>query len=111
MNDFCKFACFVRAVQEAGTVIELSGRKLRHDVKFHFKSLMKHSRLFDKFLRQELPAESAIAEDEINSSIINMVWILYDMSAEDRGRFVDYINKFDYDGKSESGNETLLEEL
>jgi hypothetical protein len=95
MNDFCKFACFVRGVLESGTVIEYSGRQLRNEVKMHFKSLMHHCREFEKYLKRSLGEEIAEAEDDINSSIIHMVWQIYEMDPDTREKFLEHINQFD----------------
>lgn len=94
-NDFSKFTCFVRGIIETGYVIKYSDKVLRNNVKLHFNRLMHHSVEFEKFLHNELGKEIAEAEDTINSSIINLVWQIFDMNDEEVNRFIDYINNFD----------------
>lgn len=97
-NDFSKFTCFVRGVLESGVVIQHSGKVLRNEAKMHFNRLMHHAQEFEKFLHQGLGPEIAQAEDDINSSIVGMVWRLYDLTPEDRDRFIEHINAFEDNG-------------
>ena len=97
-NDFSKFTCFVRRVLESGVVIQPSGKVLRNEAKMHFNRLMHHAQEFEKFLHQGLGPEIAQAEDDINSSIVGMVWRLYDLTPEDRDRFIEHINAFEDNG-------------
>ena len=93
-NDFSKFACFVKGVIESGFVIKHGDKVLRNEAKMHFNRLMHHAQEFERYLHQGLGAEMAEAEDEINSAIVNMVWNLYDLPAEERERFIDHMNEF-----------------
>lgn len=94
-NDFSKFTCFVRGVIESGTVIQMGDKVLRNEAKMHFNRLMHHAQEFEKYLHKGLGPELAEAEDEINSSIVGMVWKLYDLDSEVRARFIDYMNNFE----------------
>jgi hypothetical protein len=94
MKDFTKFTCFVKGILETGTVIKYSDLKLRHDVKLHFNRLMNDATQFEKFLHQQLGEEMAQAEDTINSSIIELVWQIFDMNQEEAQKFFDHINNF-----------------
>ena len=97
-NDFSKFACFVKGVIESGFVIKHGDKVLRNEAKMHFNRLMHHAQEFERYLHQGLGPEMAEAEDDINSSIIGMVWKLYDLPAEERDRFVEHINAFEDNG-------------
>ena len=99
-NDFSKFACFVRGVIESGVVIHYGEKQLRNEAKMHFNRLMHHAQEFEKYLHAGLGAEMAKAEDDINSSIVGMVWKLYDLDAEVRDRFIVHMNNFDEDNGS-----------
>jgi hypothetical protein len=59
---------------------------------------MHHAQEFERYLHQGLGPEMAEAEDDINSSIIGMVWKLYDLPSEERDRFVEHINAFEDNG-------------
>lgn len=94
-NDFSKFCCFVRGVIESGTVIHYGDKPLRNEAKMHFNRLMHHATEFERYLHKGLGPDMATAEDEINSAIVSMIWNLYDLPAEERERFIDYINDFE----------------
>ena len=94
MKDFSKFTCFVKGLLETGTVIKYSDLKLRHDVKLHFNRLMNDATQFEKFLHQQLGQDMAEAEDSINSSIIELVWQIFDMNEAQLKKFFDHINSF-----------------
>jgi hypothetical protein len=96
-NDFSKFSCFAKGLLVTAEVIEKSDRKLNHTAKMYFNRLLAACKLFEKYLHANLGPELAEHEDEINSSIVNIVWNLYEMTAEERGQFIDHINKFDPD--------------
>ena len=97
-NDFSKFACFVKGVIESGFVIKHGDKVLRNEAKMHFNRLMHHAQEFERYLHQGLGPEMAESEDDINSSIIGMVWKLYDLPSEERDRFVEHINAFEDNG-------------
>lgn len=99
-NDFSKFTCFVRGVLESGVVIQHSGKVLRNEAKMHFNRLMHHAQEFENYLHKGLGPEIAQAEDDINSSIVDMVWKLYDLTPEDRDRFIEHINAFEDNGSN-----------
>jgi hypothetical protein len=99
-NDFSKFTCFVRGVIESGVVIQHSDKVLRNEAQMHFNRLMHHAQEFEKFLHKGLGPEIAEAEDDINSAIVGMVWNLYDLSSEERDRFVEHINAFEDNGSN-----------
>ena len=98
MNDFSKFACFVRGVIESGVVIHYGEKQLRNEAKMHFNRLMHHAQEFERYLHQGLGPDMAEAEDDINSSIVGMVWKLYDLTPETREKFIEHINEFDDGG-------------
>jgi hypothetical protein len=94
-NDFSKFTCFVKGVIESGYVIKHGENELRNEAKMYFNRILSSCVDFEKFLHKNLGEEVAQAEDDINCSIIGMVWKLYDLEAEDRERFVIHLNNFD----------------
>lgn len=94
-NDFSKFTCFIRGVIESGLVIKYGDKQLRNEAKMHFNRLMHHAQEFERYLHQGLGPELAEAEDEINSSIVGMVWRLYDLEPETRNRFMEHMNNFE----------------
>lgn len=94
-NDFSKFTCFVRGVLETGIVIKHSDKVLRNDVKLHFNRLLFHAFEFEKFLHKELGEDMAKAEDNINSSITDLVWQIFDMEEVEVEKFFNHINNFD----------------
>ena len=94
-SHFSKFTCFVRGVIESGVVIQHSGKVLRNEAKMHFNRLMHHAQEFERYLHAGLGPELAEAEDDINSSIVDMVWKLYDLTPEDRDRFIEHMNNFE----------------
>jgi hypothetical protein len=85
----------VRGVIESGVVIQHSGKVLRNEAKMHFNRLMHHAQEFESYLHKGLGPEMAEAEDDINSAIVGMVWQLYDLSPEERDKFVEHINTFE----------------
>jgi hypothetical protein len=44
----------------------------------------------------------AEAEDTINSSIIDLVWQIFDMEEDEVNKFIEYINNFDDHLKKEA---------
>jgi len=95
-NDFSKFSCFAKGLLVTAEVIDKSDRKLEHKAKLYFNKLLNSCKLFEKFLHSQLGPEMAENEDEINSSIVNIVWNLYEMTADERGQFIDYMNGFEF---------------
>jgi uncharacterized protein YjaG (DUF416 family) len=71
-------------------------------VKLHFNRLLHHSVEFEKFLHQQLGKDMAEAEDTINSSIIDLVWQIFDMEEDEVNKFIEYINNFDQHLKKEA---------
>jgi hypothetical protein len=61
----------------------------------YFNKLLSACKLFEKYLHANLGPELSEHEDEINSSIVNIVWNLYEMTAEERGQFIDHMNNFE----------------
>ncbi len=94
-NDFVKFTCFVRGLLETGYVIKHSDKVLKKEVKMHFNRLLFHASQFTDFLHKELGEETAQAEDDINSSITDLVWQIFDMDNDEVEKFFHYINDFD----------------
>ena len=94
-NDFVKFTAFVRGLLETGYVIKHSDLVLKNEVKLHFNRLMNNATEFEKFLHKQLGEDTAKAEDDINSSITDLVWQIFDMEQEEAEKFFQYINDFD----------------
>jgi hypothetical protein len=94
-NDFVKFTAFVRGLLETGYVIKHSDLVLKNEVKLHFNRLMNNATEFEKFLHKELGEETAKAEDDINSSITDLVWQIFDMENDEVEKFFHHINDFD----------------
>jgi hypothetical protein len=103
MNDFNKFCAFVKCTLITADVVHYSGKQLRFDVKHHFYRVKNACNMFEKFIHQEI-GEMANQEDDINSGICNLVWQIFEMKPEDRERFLEYINKFEYDTGESNGN-------
>lgn len=94
MNDFSKFVFFAKGLLEVGTVIKYSDRKPRQDVKMHFNRLMNDAAQFEKYLHKELGKDMIEAEENINSSIIELVWMIFEMDDETLLKFTEHINNF-----------------
>ena len=94
MNDFSKFTFFVKGLLEVGTVIKYSDRKPRQDVKLHFNRLMNDAAQFEKFLHQQFDQDMIKAEENINHSIIDLVWQIFEMDDETLTKFTEHINNF-----------------
>ena len=94
-KDFSKFLLFVKGVLESGWVIRRSGRKLNNEAKMHFNRLLNEATQFEKYVHKEVGPEIASLEDDINSDIINFVWKLFDLPANEREAFFEHINKFE----------------
>ena len=99
MNDFSKFTFFVKGLLEVGTVIKYSDRRPRQDVKLHFNRLMNDAAQFEKFLHQQLGDDMMKAEENINHSIIDLVWQIFEMDDETLTKFTEHINKFEENGQ------------
>lgn len=94
-KDFSKFVLFVKGVIETGWVIKNSNRRLNHEAKMHFNRLLNDATQFEKYIHREMGPEMASYEDDINSSIISLVWKVFDLPAADREQFINYINEFE----------------
>ena len=94
-NDFSKFCCFAKGLLVTAEVIDKSERKLEHKAKLYFNKLLNSCKLFEKYIHAELGPELAEHEDEINGSIVNIIWNLYEMTADERGQFIDHMNAFE----------------
>jgi hypothetical protein len=106
-NDFSKLSCFIKGTLITAEVIEKSKEKLlRNEAKMHFNRILSNCKSFEKFLQRELGPEVSDMEDDINSSIIGLVWNLYEMTADQREQFIDYINEFEYKPKTVDTNDT-----
>jgi hypothetical protein len=79
-------------------VIKNGDKVLHNEAQMHFNRLMHHAEEFERYLHKGLGPEMAEAEDDINSSIVGMVWKLYDLDAEVRDRFIAHMNEFDENG-------------
>lgn len=95
MNDFSKFVCFVKGTVITAEVIKAAGYELKRDTKLYFNRILNDCANFEKAIHQHLGPEMAELEDDINGSIVGMVWAFFDLSTDDRARFIDHINKFE----------------
>lgn len=102
-NDYAKFACFVKGVLITAEVIQKSDRKLTQLAKMYFNQCLTACTNFEKYIHREMGPEVASDEDEINSSIVGLVWNLFEMTPDEREQFIDYINEFEYK-KSDDNN-------
>jgi len=106
-NDFSKLSCFIKGTLITAEVIERSTEKqLRNEAKMHFNRVLNSCKNFEKFLHKELGQEISEMEDDINSSIIGLVWNLYEMSSDQREQFIDYMNEFEYKPKTDDTHGT-----
>lgn len=95
MNDFSKFVCFVKGTVITAEVVKASGQELRNDMKMYFNRILNDCSNFEKVVQQHLGPELTELEDDINGSIVGMVWAFFDLPTEERARFIDHINKFE----------------
>jgi hypothetical protein len=93
-HDFSKFVCFTKGVIETGMVVKYSDKKLVQELKMHFNRLLTESLNFEKTLHRMLGQEFAEQEDEINTSVIDLVCKIFDMPEEVRQKFITHINNF-----------------
>lgn len=100
-NDYAKFACFVKGVLITAEVIQKSEKKLTHLSKMYFNECLNACTNFEKFIHREMGPDLAEAEDEINGSIVGLVWNLFEMTPDEREQFIDYINEFEYKPKND----------
>jgi len=99
MNDFTKFFCFVKGTLITAEVIKNGNYQLRQDVKLYFNRIMTDCANFEKAMQQHLGPDLAEMEDDINGAIIGLVWSFFDLSTEDRARFIDHIGQFEIETK------------
>lgn len=100
-NDFSKFSCFIKGVLVTAEVIQKSDRQLTHEAKMYFNQCLSACKNFERYLHRNLGEELAEHEDEINSSIVGLVWNLYEMTPDEREQFIDHINNFEYKPNSD----------
>jgi hypothetical protein len=93
-HDFSKFVCFTKGVIETGMVVKYSDKKLVQELKMHFNRLLTESLNFEKTLQRMLGKEWSEQEDDINTSVIDMVCKIFDMNEEVRDKFIDHVNNF-----------------
>ena len=103
-NDYTKFSCFVKGVLVTAEVIKRSERPLTQLAKMHFNQVLAACTKFEKYLHKEIGEQIANDEDEINGSIVGLVWNLFEMSPEEREQFIDYINEFEFKPAEKSEN-------
>lgn len=101
-NDFSKFVVFVKGLIETGMVIRYSGKELRREMKLHFNRCLNSATEFEKVLHQHLGPEMSKFEDDINSEVIRLVWLIFEMEGHEREQFLNYINEFE--ASPESGD-------
>lgn len=93
-HDFSKFVCFTKGVIETGMVVKYSDKKLVQELKMHFNRLLTESLNFEKTLQRMLGPQWSEQEDDINTSVIDMVCKIFDMDEEVRDKFIDHVNNF-----------------
>jgi hypothetical protein len=93
-NDFSKFVLFAKGIIEVGMVVKYSDKKLVNELKMHFNRLLNESLNFEKTLHRMLGKEFAEQEDDVNSSVIDLVCKIFDMDDDVRDKFIAHINKF-----------------
>ena len=93
-HDFSKFVCFTKGVIETGMVVKYSDKKLVQELKMHFNRLLTESLNFEKTLQRMLGQQWSEQEDDINTSVIDMVCKIFDMDEEVRDKFIDHVNNF-----------------
>jgi hypothetical protein len=94
-NDFSKFSCFVKGTVITAEVIQKSGRVMKNEMKMYFNRILNDCQQFEKELHRQLGTENAENEDDVNSSIVGLVWDLFDMDTDEREQFIEYINNFE----------------
>jgi hypothetical protein len=94
-NDFSKFSCFVKGTVITAEVIQKSGRVMKNEMKMYFNRILNDCQQFEKELHRQLGTENAENEDDVNSSIVGLVWDLFDMDTNEREQFIEYINNFE----------------
>ena len=99
-NDFNILFCFVKGVLITAEVIKASPKKLKHDVKYHFNQTLAACKMFEKHMEDMLGKDVAAIEDDVNSSIIGIVWNLYSMEGDERDAFIEHMEKFEYESDS-----------
>jgi len=95
-NDFNIFFCFVKGVLITAEVIKASPYKLKHSLKYHFNQTLANCKMFEKYMEEMLGKDIAAIEDEVNSSIIGIVWNIYSMEGDERDAFIQHMESFDY---------------
>jgi hypothetical protein len=100
-NDYAKFSCFVKGVLITAEVIQKSDKKLTQLAKMYFNQCLSSCKNFENYLHREMGPGLADDEDEINGSIVGLVWNLFEMTPDEREQFIDYINEFEYKPKND----------
>lgn len=100
-NDFNKLFCFVKGVLISAEVIKASNQALRHEVKYHFNQVLASCKMFEKHMHNLIGDEYAEMEDDINGSLIGIIWSIYEMSPDAREAFITHMEKFNYEGDTE----------
>ena len=75
-------------------VVKYSDKKLVQELKMHFNRLLTESLNFEKTLQRMLGPQWSEQEDDINTSVIDMVCKIFDMDEEVRDKFIDHVNNF-----------------
>jgi hypothetical protein len=101
MNDFTKFVCFVKGTVITAEVVKASGRELKNEMKMYFNRILADCANFEREVHKHLGPELSELEDDINGSVVGLVWSFFDLPTEDRARFIDHINKFELNDKKE----------
>ena len=101
MNDFSKFVCFVKGTLITAEVVrnaeKTNGLELKREMRMHFNRILNNCASFEKEVQRDLGPKIAECEDEINSSIVGLVWAFFDLPYQERSRFIDHINKFEFE--------------
>ncbi len=101
-NDFLKLFCFVKGALISAEVIKHGKVKLTHEAKYHFNQVYNSCKLFEKFVHELVGKEQTEMEDEVNSTLIGIVWSIYEMKEDEREAFITHMEKFEYKSPEEN---------
>jgi len=95
-NDFLKLFCFIKGTLICAEVIKHGKVKLTHEAKYYFNQVYNSCRMFEKFVHEIVGKDHTEMEDEVNSTLIGIVWSIYEMNSEEREAFITHMEKFEY---------------
>lgn len=92
-NYFTVFSHYAKGVLIVGEVIRQE-RIVKNEAKMHLNLMMNALENFQKFLHKGIGPEVANLEDELNSSVFEMIWNLFHMEPNERDAFIQHMNEF-----------------